>query len=177
MIGGIAIGALAGLMLGMMAGGRCSSGACPTGRRKTAAAIIGMTLGGFVGGVWGWTQNPHDDDSIPRVQSAAEFDAVVAREPVVLVDFYATWCPPCRTLAPRLAELSRQYAGKATFVKVDVDKSPELSQRMGVRSMPTVFVFAGGKAVDSRVGLRPAEDYRTMLDKALAGQRVPDSRP
>lgn len=73
----------------------------------------------------------------------------------VLVDFWATWCGPCRMLAPTIAELAEELNGKVKVGKVDVDEQPGLAAKFGVSSIPTLIVFDGGKAKSTTVGVRP----------------------
>ena len=83
----------------------------------------------------------------------ARFDADVLQSDVpVLVDFWATWCGPCRAIAPLLEPLARSFDGRAKVMKVDVDSNPEISARYGIRGIPTLLVFKGGKVVDQIVG-------------------------
>lgn len=83
----------------------------------------------------------------------AHFDTDVLESSVpVLVDFWATWCGPCRSIAPLLEPLARQFDGRAKVVKLDVDASPEVASRYGIRGIPTLMVFKGGKVVDQIVG-------------------------
>lgn len=79
-------------------------------------------------------------------------DVVEATVPV-LVDFHADWCGPCRMLAPVVAQLADDYAGRLAVRKVDIDANPDLASRYGVRSIPTLMVFAGGKPTETVLGL------------------------
>ena len=88
----------------------------------------------------------------------------------VLVDFWATWCGPCRTLGPILEKLEKDYKGRFTLAKVDSDRERELSQAFGVRSIPTVILMKGGQPVDGFVGALPEGQIRKFLDKHLPGE-------
>ncbi len=92
---------------------------------------------------------------------------VLNSDQVVLVDFWATWCGPCRAIAPTLETLADEYAGRAKIVKVDVDANPETAQRYGIRSIPTLFVFKNGEKVETIVGGRPKAELAAALDKHL----------
>lgn len=81
-------------------------------------------------------------------------EKVVNASTPVLVDFFATWCGPCKMMAPVLDEVSSEVAGKAAVYKVDVDKDPQLAQQFGIMSVPTMIVFKGGKPVNQFVGVQ-----------------------
>jgi thioredoxin 1 len=84
---------------------------------------------------------------------SAGFSAdVLASDVPVLVDFWAAWCGPCRSLAPHLDTLATRFAGKAKVIKVNADENPDVAARYGVRGLPTLLVFKGGKVVDQLVG-------------------------
>jgi len=85
----------------------------------------------------------------------------------VLVDFWAPWCGPCRTLSPLLAALETEFKGRLKVVKVNVDENQELAARFGVRSIPFVVAFVAGEAVDSFVGVLPAESLRQFVGRLL----------
>lgn len=85
----------------------------------------------------------------------------------VVCDFWATWCGPCRMLAPVLDELSEEYSDKAVFVKVDVDDNEELAAKYEIRSIPDVIVFKNGEVVDSNLGFVPKAGMKAFLDKNL----------
>jgi thioredoxin 1 len=93
--------------------------------------------------------------------------AVLQSDVPVLVDFWATWCGPCKAIAPVLDELSGEYASKARIVKIDVDQNPNLAAQYGIRSIPTLFVFKNGEKVDATMGMQPKAQLAALLDKHL----------
>jgi thioredoxin 2 len=102
-----------------------------------------------------------------EVASTAAFDALVAQSPVpVLVDFWAEWCGPCRMMAPEVDKLAQQTTGSALIVKVDTEAVPELSERFGIRSIPTVAVFKNGQIIVREAGARPAAALHDLLKRA-----------
>jgi thioredoxin 1 len=103
------------------------------------------------------------DNKIHRADQENFADLVLNSDVPVLVDFYADWCGPCRMIAPVLDELARETTG-AKIVKVNVDQSPELAARYGVKSIPNLKVFDDGKVVDEQVGLANKARLKAMLD-------------
>lgn len=105
----------------------------------------------------------------PIVVTDKDFDEVVlkAKGPV-LVDFWAPWCPPCRMLAPIVEELAGEYSGRVAVAKLNTDENSQTSLRYGVKSIPTLLIFKGGKPMSTLVGYRPKADLKKQLDSALA---------
>ena len=98
----------------------------------------------------------------------ASFDEVVLKsDKPVLVDFWATWCGPCRMLGPVIEELATEYEGRVVVGKVDVDNNQEFAAKYGVRNIPTVLVFKDGEVVGSQVGVAPQKTYTDALDSLL----------
>lgn len=91
---------------------------------------------------------------------------VLTEKGVVVVDFYATWCAPCKMLAPVLEELNDQM-NEVKFVKIDVDKSPVISNQYKVQSIPTVLIFKDGKIQDKKVGFVPKDNLKDSIEEAL----------
>lgn len=98
--------------------------------------------------------------------SSFENDVIKNTKPV-LVDFWATWCAPCRALAPIIEEVANQYVGKVEVYKMDVDHNPQTPGRYGIRGIPTVILFKGGQAVNQVVGAVPRDQIEGIIKKAL----------
>lgn len=96
------------------------------------------------------------------------FDAILGTKDMpVMVDFWATWCGPCRMVGPVIEQVAQDYEGKAVVGKVDVDECGDLAQRYGVMSIPTVIVFKNGQPVAKQVGAAGKGVYTGMLDRAM----------
>lgn len=146
---------------------------------------IGLILCGALGGLAGfWFSQPcnrlagmagpaglNATANIRQVETVQQFDSAVlnSQRPVV-VDFFATWCGPCRIQSPIMDSLADRYAGRADFVKVDTDKSPDVAQRYDVRVLPTIVLFRGGKAVERWEGVTDANQLASAIDAELPSQ-------
>jgi thioredoxin 1 len=103
--------------------------------------------------------------TVPYVD-AEGFDSLVEGAPgLVLVDFTADWCPPCRRLAPDIGALANERTGSLTVVKVDADEQPDLTARFSVRGLPTLMFFRGGKVVDRILGAPSPAQLRSKVDE------------
>ena len=89
---------------------------------------------------------------------------VLQSDKVVLVDFWAEWCAPCRAIAPALDELARESAGKVSLAKVNIDEHPALAARYGIRSIPTILFIKSGEVVDQVIGAVPKAQIKKKMD-------------
>jgi thioredoxin 1 len=107
-------------------------------------------------------------ETVSHIESS-QFDEEVVRSGLpVVVDFYADWCGPCRMVSPIIESLSKEFAGKAKFVKVDTDANQDLAQKFGIMSIPTVMFFANGKVKDVVIGAAPAAIFKTKVASLVA---------
>jgi thioredoxin 2 len=103
-----------------------------------------------------------------EIDSAAHFDALVEHASLpVIVDYWAPWCGPCRMVAPELQKVATRQAGRFLVVKVNTDELSDLGQRFGIRSIPTLAVFAGGREVGRTSGARPANDIEAFVEQSV----------
>ena len=91
-------------------------------------------------------------------------DKALAQKGLLMVDFWADWCGPCKMLAPLVENLDKEYEGRVTVGKVNVDDEQELAIRYGVMSIPTVIFFKDGQEIDRKVGVMPPEVFTQVLD-------------
>lgn len=101
-----------------------------------------------------------------KIVTQANFDEVI-NDGVVLVDFYADWCGPCKMLAPVLDELAEEFAGTAQVVKVNVEEDNELAAKYQVQSIPSIKVFKNGQLVNETMGFQPKANLAKMINDAL----------
>ena len=109
------------------------------------------------------TEVPTGDGAVLELTDAT-FDAAVSEHALLVVDCWAVWCGPCRMVAPVIEELAKDYAGRATFGKLDVDRNPAIARRFQIQSIPTILIFKDGRLVGQKLGALP----RAMLEPAIA---------
>jgi thioredoxin 2 len=134
--------------------------ACPScgQKNRVRADAEGVPHCGKCGEALPWHAETH----------AADFQAVVERAPIpVLIDFWAPWCGPCRIVAPAVEQLSQELAGRLKVVKLNTDDEPGLGQRFGVRSIPTLALWEGGKERDRVVGALNVNALRSWVESQL----------
>jgi len=164
----VAVGGGIGAALGYL--GKCNSGACPLTANWQRGAIIGALLGVLVYSTSDQKGSAALNESTPNVAriTEAQFPEQVEQATLpVVVDFYATWCGPCKILSPRLEKLAGEFSGRIKFVKVNVDEAQRLADRFQVSAIPTLVLFKNGK-VENRVTGLLAEGELKMRLQSLA---------
>lgn len=97
----------------------------------------------------------------------ASFQEILQSGKPVVVDFWAEWCGPCRMVGPIIEELSKEYEGKVTIGKIDVDENTEVAAKYGIRNIPTILFFKNGEVVDKQVGAAPKGAFVAKIDSLL----------
>ena len=110
--------------------------------------------------------------SEPIALTDANFQGEIAKYPIILVDFWAPWCGPCRMVGPIIEQLAKEYSGKVVFGKVNVDENQRIAGSFGIQSIPTMMIFKGGKAVDVMIGALPKAQIEMKLKQQMSGGSI-----
>ena len=101
------------------------------------------------------------------IQDETEFDSLLKSESVLVVDCTATWCGPCKLVAPLIDRLADDYRDRAKVFKLDLDSNKPVAKRFGIRSIPAVMVFKQGKLIETLVGVKPYEEFTAAVERQL----------
>jgi thioredoxin 1 len=105
-------------------------------------------------------------DTVAYVEES-EFDTLLSAEEVVVVDFTATWCGPCRLISPLMDQLAEEYQGRVKVMKVDIDNNKPIFKKFGLRSIPAVLIFKNSELIETIVGVSPYEQFSSAVQKLL----------
>lgn len=94
-----------------------------------------------------------------------EFNKIIAENKLVLTDFWANWCTPCKMVSPIIEKIANEYEGRLIVTKIDIDDNHKLSQEFGIQSIPTVILFKDGKPVSRKTGVMAFKDYANEIDR------------
>ncbi len=133
------------------------------------AGLIGVSLAGLTA-CGSRSDATESNYTVPVTEASFEKEVKQADTPLVAVDFWATWCGPCKMIAPSLEELAKEYEGQVKIAKVDVDENPALAKEYEVRSIPTLYLFRDGKVIDFLIGAHDKEAYRKWFEENLPGR-------
>lgn len=106
-------------------------------------------------------------DAVKSVTADSFEQVVIQSQGLVMVDFWATWCGPCKIVGPVVDELAKEYESKMMFAKVNTDENPDLASRYNIRGIPTLMFFKGGKVLDQVVGALPKAQLKSKIDSLL----------
>ncbi len=104
---------------------------------------------------------------ITELKSEDEFNAILANHKIVLVDFYADWCHPCKVLKPTIHEIAKTYSENVTVIAINIDQFSKIASTYNIRSIPTINIFKSSTLEASLAGVRPMSDYTRILDQCL----------
>ena len=112
-------------------------------------------------------QESNSNISSPITLTDFNFNQTVEKYPLIVVDFWAPWCGPCRMVSPIIVQLANELAGKVIFGKVNVDENPRIASTFGIQSIPTISIFKNGRAVDGFVGAASKSQMRSKITAYL----------
>jgi thioredoxin 1 len=112
-------------------------------------------------------ENKPSSVSSPITLTDSNFEQALKENPLLVVDFWAVWCGPCRMVAPVIEQLASELAGKVVFGKLNVDENPAISRAFGIQSIPTIAIFKNGKAIDAIVGAVSKSQMQSTISKYL----------
>lgn len=101
------------------------------------------------------------------IQNETEFDSLLKSESLLVVDCTATWCGPCKLVAPLIDKLADDYRDRAKVFKLDLDSNKPVAKRFGIRSIPAVMVFKQGELIETLVGVKPYEEFTAAVERQL----------
>jgi thioredoxin 1 len=101
------------------------------------------------------------------IQNETEFDSLLASESLLVVDCTATWCGPCKLVAPLMDRLSEEYGDRAKVFKLDLDENKAVAKRFGIKSIPAVMFFKQGELIEMLIGVKPYEEFSGALERSL----------
>lgn len=105
--------------------------------------------------------------TVAFIQDETEFDSLLANESLLVVDCTATWCGPCKLVAPLMDQLADEYGGRVKVFKLDLDTNQPVAKRFGIKSIPAVMFFKGGELTETLVGVKPYEEFSSIVERLL----------
>ena len=116
-------------------------------------------------------QKSNSNIASPIMLTDSNFNQTVEKYPLIVVDFWAPWCGPCRMVSPILEQLASELAGKVVFGKLNVDENPRIASTFGIRSIPTISIFKNGRAIDGFVGAASKSQMQSKIMAHLGGRQ------
>lgn len=101
------------------------------------------------------------------IQDETEFDSLLSSESLLVVDCTATWCGPCKLVAPLMDKLAEDYGDRIKVFKLDLDSNKSVAKRFGIRSIPAVMVFKQGEVMETLIGVKPYEEFKAAVERQL----------
>ena len=156
--------------------GKCASGTCVLAANWRRGALMGAAIGFVIylaSGTGNATAMNESSANVKRIGQAEFENDVMQSTTPVLVDFYATWCGPCRILSPTVDKVAGELHGKIKFFKVNVDEAPALAQRFEIDAIPALLIFKNGKVADKMVGVQSEATLRNRLSAVASSSPKP----